>query len=157
MIQKSKTAVFPGSFDPFTIGHDDILRRALELFDQVVVAVGFNIHKADAEADAARRADEIRRLYQNLRERVDVVTYSGLTVDLVKKLGACCIVRGLRNSADFEYEKNLAEVNMRIAGVETIFLPCRPELACVSSSTVRELDHFGYDTSPFLPGTAPRR
>lgn len=143
-----KTAIFPGSFNPFTIGHKSIADRALRICDRIVIAVG---HHPDKPTDTAERnAEEIRCIYAS-DPRVTVTVYSGLTVDLVRELNADFIVRGVRGIADFEYERNLAEVNLRIAGVETVILPALPELAFVSSSMVRELKSYGRDISEFLP------
>lgn len=142
-------AIFPGSFNPFTIGHLDILARGLRIFDKVYLAVGYNESKGGHETGAS--------IACNLREllagcpRVEVTCYSGLTVDEARRLGACVILRGVRNAADVEYERSLADINWRIAGIDTVILPCRPELGMVSSSMVRELMHFGYDVSEFLP------
>lgn len=143
-------AIFPGSFNPFTIGHADIVDRASRLFHKVIIAVGYNEHKPGASADINSRLDAIRSIYPN-SDRVEVASYSGLTVDFARKCGASLMVRGIRSAADFDYEKNLADVNSEISDIETIFLPCRPEFAFISSSMVRELSHNGYDVSRFLP------
>lgn len=148
-----KTALFPGTFNPFTIGHADIAERALKLFDRLVIAIGYNEHKADADSAAAmagQRVNEIRRIFAD-RPEVEVTAYSGLTASLVRETGACCIVRGVRSCTDFDYEKNIADVNLEVLGVDTIFIPCRPELAHISSSMIRELSHNGHDISRFLP------
>lgn len=146
----SKTVIFPGTFDPFTIGHVSIVERALRLFDKVIVAVGYNINKPTSAESAEQRADAIRRIFKD-RNAIEVRTYSGLTANFVKETGAVAIIRGVRNISDFEYEKTLADVNMDIAGVETIFLLPLPSLGFISSSMVRELRENGYDTSRFLP------
>lgn len=140
----------PGSFNPFTIGHADVLERALAIFDSVVVAVGFNFSKPEDAASAEKRANDIACLYSS-DNRVEVVAWGGLTADLVRQTGAAAIVRGVRDVRDFEYERNLADANRALAGVETILLPCRPELGWVSSSLVRELRHFGKETESLLP------
>lgn len=145
-----RTALFPGTFNPFTIGHQSILDRALTLFDRVVVGVGFNIAKPEGGDDARRRADVIAGLYAG-DPRVSAVAYSGLTVDACRAHGAQFIVRGVRNVADFEYERTLADINRRIAGIETVLLYTLPELSSVSSSMVRELEAHGVDVSRFLP------
>ena len=146
-----KTAVFPGSFDPFTIGHKDIADRALAIFDRLVIAVGYNIHKASADSIAHRTA-AIEEIYA-ADGRVSVEAYTGLTVDFARKHGAQFIVRGLREVKDFEYERNLADTNAAISDIETVFLTARPEFGFVSSSMVRELTAHGYDASRFLPKT----
>lgn len=146
------TALFPGSFNPFTLGHADIVARALRLFDRVVIGVGFNEHKADLSS-VRQRTDDIRRIYA-CNPRVEVESYSCLTADFARSVGASVIVRGVRGSADFEYEKNLADINSELLGIDTIFLPCRPSLSYLSSSAVRELSHFGHDVTALLPHAA---
>ncbi|MBO7119184.1 MAG: pantetheine-phosphate adenylyltransferase [Bacteroidaceae bacterium] len=141
--------LFPGSFDPFTLGHADIVRRALELFGEVVIAVGCNEQKS-GWMPIEERILSISMLYKD-EPRVRVESYSGLTVDFARHQGIGVIVRGVRSTADFEYEMQLADVNRRLSGIETVLLPASPELASLSSSVVRELAHFGHDISPFLP------
>ena len=141
--------LFPGSFDPFTLGHADIVRRALSLFDEVVIAVGYNESKA-GWMPVEDRLSSIRRLYAD-EPRVTVESYTGLTVDFAKECGITAIIRGVRTTADFEYEMQLADVNRQLTGIETILLPASPQLASLSSSIVRELAHFGHDVSAFLP------
>lgn len=143
------TALFAGSFDPFTIGHMSVLQRALPLFDRVVIAVGYNESKpGDMPVD--ERVERIKRLTESMPQ-VEVTAWSGLTVDLARRLGATYLLRGARTSADWEYEYNLATINRTISGIETIILPTLPEHAAISSSVVRELNHFGHDTTQFLP------
>lgn len=144
-------ALFPGSFDPFTIGHLSIVERGLGLFDSIVVAVGVNYAKQDA-ASVERRLAQVRRAVAPLGDRVEVTAYEGLTVDAVARYGAGCILRGVRTVADYEYERTLADVNRRIASVETVLLFALPEMASISSSVVRELRHYGRDTSWMVPG-----
>ncbi len=144
----SRTAIFPGSFNPFTRGHADIVERGLRLFDRVVIAVGYNINKPAADAEAA--ADAIRRLYDG-HPRVEVVVYSCLTVQLARQVGAQFILRGVRSVKDFEYERDLATVNMQLSGIESVILFSRPELSALSSSMVRELSAYGEDVTPYLP------
>ncbi len=144
-----KIAVFPGSFDPFTIGHKDITDRALEIFDKVIIGVGYNKNKSSF-TDVNQRVDYISRIYQS-QPRVDIEQYSGLTVEFARKHNARFIIRGLREVKDFEYERNLADTNAAISDIETVFLIARPELGFISSSMVRELANNGYDPSRFLP------
>lgn len=145
-----RKALFPGSFNPFTKGHQDIATRALALFDEVIIAVGINIGKGECSDDADRRADEIRRLFSD-NPRVSVLTYDSLTADLVAETGACCIIRGLRNDRDLEYENRIATANYSLFGVDTVFLLADPTLKEVSSSLVRELKRFGKDISGLIP------
>ena len=141
--------LFPGSFDPFTLGHADIVRRALALFDEVVIAVGYNEQKS-GWMPVQERVASIKRLYAE-EPRVKVESYAGLTVDFARERGIEAIVRGVRTTADFEYEMQLADVNRQLTGIETVLLPASPQLASLSSSLVRELAHFGHDISAFLP------
>ena len=146
------TALFTGTFDPFTIGHESIVERALGLFDRVVIGVAVSKLK-HTESDVARRTDYIRKVFAEMTDRVDVVAYSDLTVDLAKRTGATCMVRGVRSVKDFEYEREQAEVNRQIGGIETLLLFAEPHLASISSTLVRELQFFGRDVSGFLPKT----
>jgi pantetheine-phosphate adenylyltransferase len=144
-----KTGLFAGTFDPFTIGHASVVRRALQLFDRVVVAVGVNDAK-HPETTAQQRVEAIRSLYAD-DERVTVVAYSGLTVDVAREHGAAFIVKGVRSVRDYESEREQAEVNRRLAGIDTVLLMAEPGLEAVSSSMVRSLRSFGRDVSEFLP------
>ena len=146
---EQRIAIFPGSFDPFTRGHLDIVERGLDIFDRIIVAVGVNSSKQGASSTADRIAAITRAVAR--MSNVDVIEYSGLTVDVAKKYGACAILRGIRSVADFEYERNLAELNRKISGIETVMLCADPALAALSSSAVRELRSLGHDVSPFLP------
>lgn len=144
-----RTAVFPGSFDPFTIGHKDIADRALRMFDRLIIAIGYNEHKPGF-IPVAKRLEAIRELYAS-DSRVEVTEYTGLTIDLCRRKDAAFIVRGVRNVTDFEYERNLADINRTISGVDTVVIVADPALSLVSSSMVRELVHNGFDASRFLP------
>ncbi len=143
-----KRALFPGSFRPFTRGHADIVERALALFDEVVIAVGVNVEKPAAVLDAL--VEPVRRLYDG-NPRVRVEAFTGLTATFAEQCGACCIVRGVRSFKDFEYERDMADVNRQLSGVETVILFSKPELSAVSSSIVRELAAYGADITPYLP------
>lgn len=145
-------ALFPGSFDPFTVGHADIVRRALPLFDRLIIAVGINPSK-HGEQTAVQRVESIASLYRK-EPRIEVRAYSSLTVDFASECGACYIVRGVRSPIDFEYERNMAEVNRRLSGVETVILCADPALAHISSSLVRELKAFGRDVREYLPSAS---
>lgn len=144
-----KIAVFPGTFDPFTLGHANIVERALPMFDKIVIGIGVNDGKTPAQ-DAALRADAIRKIYAE-EPRVRVVVYDDLTVDLCLREGADFILRGVRSMKDFEYERDVAALNKRLSGIETILLFSEENLAHVSSSAVRELLKYGKDVSEFLP------
>lgn len=145
-----RTAFFPGSFDPFTVGHLSVVERGLGLFDEVIVAIGFNVAKHGSDALRCR-LESVRAAVAPLGPRVRVMTYDGLTADAARSCGAACLLRGVRTVADYEYERTMADVNSRISGIETVVLFARPELAAVSSSLVRELRHYGHDVSSMLP------
>jgi pantetheine-phosphate adenylyltransferase len=145
-----KIAVFPGSFDPFTIGHEAIVRRALNLFDEVIIAVGANALKKSFYLLETRETI-IKKVFKN-ESKIKVDHYEGLTVDYCKKIGAGYIIRGLRTSADFEFERAIAQVNKVMAPeVETVFLLTVPEHSHINSSIVRDIIKNGGDASPFLP------
>ena len=144
-----RTAIFVGSFDPFTIGHDDIAKRALALVDRLVIGVGVNERKACSRT-AEERISAIQQLYAD-EPRIEVVGYSDLTTSFAKRVGAQFVVKGVRSVKDFEYEQEQAEINRRLTGLETILLCAQPHLASISSSLVRELEHFGQDVKEFLP------
>ena len=148
-----KTALFVGSFDPFTIGHQAIVSRALPLFDRLVIGVGVNERK-QTMFTAEERVEAIRQLYAH-EERVSVASYTDLTIDLVSRESATFIVKGVRSMKDFEYEREQSDINHRLSGIETILFFSSPELSSVSSSMVRELIHFGHDVTPFLPVVHP--
>lgn len=146
-----RIAVFPGSFNPFTVGHADIVSRGLGLFDRIVVAVGCNVAKGGATgAEAEARVADIQRIYAQ-EPRVKVVAYDDLTTALAAREGARFLLRGVRSVRDFDYERDIAAVNRDIADLETVFLLSDPRFAHISSSVVRELQSFGHDVSPYLP------
>ena len=144
-----RTGIFVGSFDPFTIGHDSVVRRALPLFDHLVIGVGVNQNKRYM-LTADERVEAIRSLYRD-EPRISVDQYSDLTVDFAKRLDAQFIVKGVRSVRDFEFEREQADINRRLTGIETIVLFAEPGLDSISSTVVRELTHFGHDCSSFLP------
>ncbi|MBR1654901.1 MAG: pantetheine-phosphate adenylyltransferase [Prevotella sp.] len=144
-----KTALFTGTFDPFTIGHADIVRRALALFDHIIIGVAVSELK-HTKQEADQRLQTIKRLYDD-NPAVEVVSYSDLTVDLAKRTNASCIIRGIRSVKDFEYERDQAEVNRQLGGIETLLLFADPQTAHISSTLVRELQFFGQDVSKYLP------
>lgn len=144
------TALFPGSFDPFTSGHLNILKRALTMFDNVVVAVGINQDKR-GYFDMDQRVDIIRQAVRGL-EGVRIIKYDNLTVDTCRELGIRHIVRGVRNMIDFETERSIADANRRLAPeIDTIIIPTAQEFAHISSSAVRDILRHDGDTSMFLP------
>lgn len=146
-----RIALFPGTFNPFTIGHKSIVDRALPLFDRIIIAVGVNAEKAQAESDElARRLRTIAHIYED-EPGVEVHSYDGLTADFATEMGAGFLIRGVRSVQDFEYERTLADINRRISGLETVLLYSLPEHESISSSVVRELESYGVDIREFLP------
>lgn len=143
------TGIFTGSFDPFTTGHDDIVRRSLPLFDRIVIGIGINERK-QYMLTLDERIKAISDLYGD-EPKIEVKAYSDLTVDFAKRENATYIIKGIRSMKDFEYEREQADINRMIGGVETLLLIADPKLSSVSSSMVRELIHFGRDTSEFIP------
>ena len=145
-----KTGIFVGSFNPFTVGHDSIVTRALPLFDRLVIGVvGDQVHKPDMPS-AEERIRAIANLYQD-EPRIEVKPYYGLAVDFAREEGASFIVKGVRSVKDFEYEREQADINRQLSGIETILLFAEPQFSSISSSMVRELQHFGVNVSEFLP------
>ena len=148
-------AVFAGSFDPFTIGHLDIVKRASALCDKLVIGIGYN-EKKPGEWTLEERLKSIGDLFKG-NEKVEVLPYTGLTVDFARNIKADFLVRGIRGMQDFEFERNLADINKEIGNLETILLISKPDLSFVSSSMVRELIHNGYDVSKYIAGDFPIR
>lgn len=144
-----KIAIFPGSFDPFTIGHYDIVNRGLQIFDQIIIGIGHNSNKVSTFS-IDDRLKAIQKVFVN-EPRVKVEIYDGLTIDFAVKHQATSIVRGIRSVQDFEYERNIAEANRQLCGIETVLLYTRPEYAYISSSLVRELYAYNKDITPYLP------
>ena len=145
----AKTALFPGSFDPFTKGHQNIVERALPLFDRLVIGIGRNTTKQTLYTPEERQ-QQIAALFAN-EPRIEVRIYDVLTVDFAMSVGAQYVLRGVRTMADFEYERTIADVNKRLAGLETVLLFADADTASISSSLVRELKAFGKDVPDFLP------
>ncbi len=146
---EERTAIFPGSFDPFTKGHESLLRRGLTLFDRIIVGVGINESKS-TEQSTEQRIGALRRLFA-ADGRIRVEGYSDLTADFARRMGARFILRGVRSVKDYEYETAIADLNRRLTGVETIILLAEPQWAYISSSMVKELKHFGKDITPYIP------
>ncbi len=143
------TVLFPGSFDPFTIGHADLVERALHLFGTVVVAVGYNEHK-EGWIPIEERVRALKEFYKD-EPRIRIISYTGLTAEIAHALGITCILRGVRSTTDYEYELNIADVNHHLTGTETVILLAKPQLSRLSSSVVRELAHYGRDITEWLP------
>jgi pantetheine-phosphate adenylyltransferase len=145
-----RIAVFPGSFDPITRGHESLIRRALPLFDKIYVAIGVNSEKSNM-FPLEKRLDWIRATFAG-ESRVEVVHYEGLTVEFCRKLNASFILRGIRTSADFEFERSIGQVNRKIEpGIETVFILSDPEFASLNSSLVREILRYKGDVRAFVP------
>lgn len=145
-----KIAVFPGTFDPFTVGHESIVNRAQVLFDKIYIAVGYN-SKKDAFFSLDDRKRFINEVFQG-NPKIEVVHFEGLTIEFCKKVNANYILRGLRTAADFEYERAIAQVNKAMyAGIETVFFLTMPEHTPINSSIVRDIIRHGGDASKFLP------
>jgi pantetheine-phosphate adenylyltransferase len=144
-----KRAIFPGTFDPFTVGHYSIVNRSLSIVDEVVIGIGVNENKK-TYFPIEDRVEMICDLFKD-EMRVRVQSYKGLTIDFADEVSADCILRGIRTVHDFEYEETIADINRMMSGIETILLFTEPELTCVSSSVVRELLEFKKDVSRFLP------
>jgi pantetheine-phosphate adenylyltransferase len=147
-----RICLFPGTFDPLTLGHVDIINRALPLFDKIVVGIGLNAAKAPMFS-AEQRLHWVSEIYAN-ESRVEGAVYDGLTVDYCKKIGAHFILRGIRYVSDFEYEKTIADANRTLdKTIETIFLTGEPKYTSVASTIVRDILRNNGDASPFLPDT----
>ena len=136
-----KKAIFPGSFDPITLGHHDIINRSLSLFDEIIIAIGINADKKYM-FDLTNRKQFIEQTFAQ-EPKIKVITYEGLTIDLCKKMNSDFIIRGLRNPADFEFEKAIAHTNRKLSDIETVFLLTAPETSFISSSIVRDVIRNG--------------
>ncbi|RIW13151.1 pantetheine-phosphate adenylyltransferase [Algoriphagus lacus] len=146
-----KIAIFPGSFDPYTLGHHDIVMRGLNLFDEVIIGIGYNSSKKNRYFDIDWMVSKIESVYIN-QDRVKVVVYNELTSTLAKKYEANYLIRGLRNTTDFEYENSISQMNRYLNDdLETVFLITSPQFAQISSTIIREVHRFGADVSDFLP------
>lgn len=144
-----KKAIFPGSFDPFTIGHYSVVKRGLELFDHITIGVGSNCSKKSFFT-LEKRLDIIRQAFHD-EPRVSVKAYDSLTIDFAKEEEADFILRGVRSANDFEYEKSIADINKRLSSIETVLLFTEPQYSTVSSTIVRDLLNYGKDVAAFLP------
>lgn len=145
-----KIAVFPGSFDPITRGHESIIKRAIPLFDKIIVAIGMNAEKQHF-FPVQKRMKWMQQVFQD-EPKIVVDKYSGMTVDYCRKMNAGFILRGLRTSADFEFERSIGQINKKLhPEIETIFLLTTPELTALNSSIIRDIIRHGGDASPFVP------
>ena len=144
-----RTVLFAGTFDPYTRGHHALVERALAMFDKVVVAVGRNLGK-NCMFSLEERVAAIEKVYAG-NDRVSVAVYDTLTMDFARSVGAVALLRGVRSVKDFEYERDIADINLRLGGMDTVLLISEPEYASVSSSVVRELMKYGKDVSALLP------
>ena len=150
MITMQRIALFPGTFDPITVGHLDIIERSLPLFDKLYIGIGRNASKVPMYSEE-QRLQWIREIFAD-QKKIDVVVYEGLTVECCKKIGAQYILRGIRYVNDFEYEKAIADMNRSLdETIETIYLTCLPQYTSVASTLVRDVIRNGGDASPFLP------
>lgn len=150
-MNNKRIALFPGSFDPFTKGHEDIVVRGLKMFDEVVVAIGYNSKKKNRYIPIERMISLIEQTFEQ-EERVRVITYNELTADLAKRLDARFLLRGLRNTTDFEFENSVSQVNRYLYdGLETVFLITSPAYAAISSTIIREVHKYGADVNELLP------
>lgn len=148
---EKRVALFPGSFDPFTKGHYDIVERGLKLFDEIVIAIGYNSAKQNRYFPIDSMLDSIRGSFSH-EPRVSIITYSELTATLAQRMGARFLVRGLRNTTDFEYENSVSQVNRYLyPELETVFLITSPSYAAISSTIIREVHKYGGNVQEFLP------
>lgn len=146
-----RIALFPGSFDPFTKGHEDIVLRGLQLFDEIIIAIGYNSQKSTRYFEIDSMVDYIRTTFQEYPS-IKILKFSELTAEFARKNGARFLLRGLRNTTDFEYENSISQVNRKLyKEMESVFLITTPQLAWISSSIIREVHRYGGDVSEFLP------
>ena len=145
----AKQALFAGSFDPFTIGHYSLVKRALPMFDKITIGIGINSGKKSM-FPVEERVKAIEKAFAG-EERIEVKVYDCLTMDFAKEIGADVLLRGVRTTKDFEYEREIADINLKLGGIETVLLISEPEYTSISSSVVRELITYGKDVSELLP------
>lgn len=151
MTPEKKIALFPGSFDPFTKGHEDIVKRGLQLFDEIVIAIGYNSQKSNRYFPIDMMVERIRHTFRNY-PNISVTTYAELTAELAKKHNAKFLLRGIRNTTDFEYENSISQINRKLYHeLESVFLITTPQFAWISSSIIREVHRYNGDISDFIP------
>ena len=145
-----KRALFPGSFDPLTLGHDSVIRRALPLFDEIIIGIGVNREKSPCFS-AEQRTSAIKKLY-DAEKKIKVMPYKGLTISFCRRMKASFILRGLRTASDFDFERGIALMNREMApDIETIFIISLPQYSAINSTIVRDIIRHGGDASPFVP------
>jgi pantetheine-phosphate adenylyltransferase len=146
-----RIALFPGSFDPFTKGHEDIVLRGLQLFDEIIIAIGYNSQKSTRYFEIDSMVDYIGTAFRDYPS-IRILKFSELTAEFARKNGARFLLRGLRNTTDFEYENSISQVNRQLyKEMESVFLITTPQLAWISSSIIRDVHRYGGDVSEFLP------
>lgn len=146
-----KIALFPGSFDPFTKGHEDIVLRGLSLFDEIIISIGYNQAKSSRYFPIEKMVSRIEQTFAKYPE-IRVVTYAELTAEFARKNGARYLLRGIRNTTDFEYENSISQINRKLfSELESVFLITSPQFAWISSSIIREVHGYGGDVSEYLP------
>src|SRR5688572_30570247 len=146
-----RIALFPGSFDPFTKGHEDIVLRGLQMFDEIVISIGYNSQKSTRYFPIEMMVDKISKTFQQY-SNIKVQTYAELTAEFAKKHKAKYLLRGLRNTTDFEYENSISQINHKLyPELESVFLITTPQFAWINSSIIREVHRYGGDVSDFLP------
>jgi pantetheine-phosphate adenylyltransferase len=146
-----RIALFPGSFDPFTKGHEDIVLRGLSLFDEIIISIGFNTTKSKRYFEIDLMVEKIKGTFKNY-PNISVITFAELTAEFAKKHKANYLLRGLRNTTDFEYENSISQVNRHLnPDLESVFLITSPEFAAISSSIIREVHRYNGDVSAYLP------
>lgn len=150
-MEEKKIALFPGSFDPFTRGHEDIVKRGLQLFDEIIVAIGYNSQKSNRYFAIDEMVKYVEWTFRNY-PNVQVLTYAELTAELARKHNAKFLLRGIRNTTDYEYENSISQINRKLYHeLESVFLITSPQFAWISSSIIREVHRYGGDVSDFLP------
>lgn len=150
-MSEKKIALFPGSFDPFTKGHEDIVLRGLRVFDEIIISIGYNREKSSRYFSIDRMTLYIKKTFEKY-PAISVVTYAELTAEFARKNNASYLLRGIRNTTDFEYENSISQINRKLfSELESVFLITSPQFAWISSSIIREVHGYGGDVSEFLP------